>query len=124
MDSTSIVVTLSKHTIDLVNSAGTTRVASDFGWGTPATPTPVGRTFVMQVATAPALTYTRGHALVYLATQSPTLAGFDGQGVAVTAIHYHDARSGRISNGCIRVDASAIELLDRVPAGTPVYIRN
>jgi len=122
-NSTHIVVNLSKHTIDLVTSAGTTRVADDFGWGTPATPTPVGRTFVMEVAVAPALTYTRGHPIVYLATQSQTLRGFDGQGVAVTAIHYHDAHAGAISNGCIRVDAHAIGLLDTVPPGTVVYIQ-
>ena len=120
---THIVVSLSQHTIDIVSPSGTTRVSTDFAWGTAATPTPIGRTFVMEVAVNPALGYTRGHPIVYLATQSPTLAGFDGQNVAVTAMHYYDVHSGAISNGCIRVDAQAIEALDKVPAGTVVYIR-
>lgn len=120
---THIVITLSKHTIDLVKGATATRVSTDFAWGTTATPTPIGRTFVMEVAVNPALAYTRGHPIVYLATQSPTLVGFDGENVAVTAIHYYDVHSGPISNGCIRVDARAIDILNKVPAGTVVYIR-
>jgi hypothetical protein len=120
---THIVITLSKHTIQLVKGKSTTTVSTDFAWGTSATPTPIGRTFVMEVAVNPALGYTRGHPIVYLATQSPTLVGFDGGSVAVTAIHYHDVHSGAISNGCIRVDARAIDTLNKVPAGTVVYIR-
>ncbi|AYG03117.1 hypothetical protein D7I44_05945 [Gryllotalpicola protaetiae] len=120
---TSVVVSLSQRTIDIVSPTGTARIATDFAWGTAATPTPIGRTFVMEVAVNPALSYTRGHPIVYLATQSPTLEGFDGQNVAVTAMHYYDAHSGAISNGCIRVDAQAIEALDQVPAGSVVYVR-
>jgi hypothetical protein len=121
---THIVVDLAQHSIDIVSGATTTHVTSDFAWGTPSTPTPIGRTFVMEVAVNPALSYTRGHPILYLATQSGALAGFDGGSVAVTAIHYYDAHEGPISNGCIRVDATAIETLDKVPPGTVVYIKN
>lgn len=121
---THIVVSLSRHSIDIVKGTSTTHVTSDFAWGTPATPTPIGRTFVMEVAVNPALTYMRGHPAVYLATQSPTLPGFDGENVAVTAMHYYDVHSGAISNGCIRVDAQAIQTLDAVPPGSVVYIEN
>jgi hypothetical protein len=69
------------------------------------------------------LAYTRGVPIVYLSVQSPTLDGFDGQAVAVTAFHYHDVRSGAISNGCIRLDADAMRRLAELPAGTPVHVR-
>ena len=61
--------------------------------------------------------------MVYLSVQSPTLDGFGGQGVAITAFHYHDERSGNISNGCLRLDESAITKLAELPEGTGVIIR-
>jgi hypothetical protein len=120
-DDTHVEVSLSGRTISIVSSAGTELVASDFGSGVESTPTPVGRTFIMHTEVMP-YGYTRGHPLVYLGVQSPTLAGFDGADTAVTAFHYHDAHSGVISNGCIRLDAAAIDRLAQLPAGTPVYI--
>ncbi len=77
----------------------------------------------MTKAVAPQFTYTRGNPIVYLSVQSPTLDGFDGANVAITAFHYHDWRSGQISNGCIRLDAAPIAKLAELPLGTPVYIR-
>ena len=117
-----VEVSLSQRTIDVVTDDGSERVAEDFASGAAATPTPVGRSFIMMTRTA-SLAYTRGLPLVYLSVQSPTLDGFDGQSVAVTAFHYHDARSGAISNGCIRLDEAAISRLAELPAGTPVFVR-
>ena len=97
-------------------------IAIDFAQGTDATRTPLGRSFVMMTEVT-SFSYTRGHPIVYLSVQSQDLAGFGGQDVAITAFHYHDARSGAISNGCIRVDADAIERLAALPAGTEVVIR-
>jgi hypothetical protein len=119
-----VEVDIAARTIDLVHADGTReRVADDLGWGTEATPTPVGRSFVMMVRTEPGFAYTRGHPLTYLSVQSPVLDGFGGAPVAVTAFHYHDARSGAISNACLRVSAEAAERLGQLPPGTPVYIR-
>ncbi|MDN3309490.1 L,D-transpeptidase [Microbacterium oryzae] len=118
-----VEVDLSDRTIDIVTGGESERVASDFASGATATPTPRGRSFVMTTRTA-SLAYTRGLPLVYLSAQSPVLDGFDGQSVAVTAFHYHDAHSGEISNGCIRLDESAITRLAELPEGTPVYIRD
>ena len=98
------------------------RVANDFGSGTAATPTPLGRAFIMTTAVVPEYWYTRGHPIVYLSVQSQTLDGFGGADVAITAFHYHDDRSGAISNGCIRVDPDAITKLAELPLGTPVVI--
>lgn len=118
-----VEVSLSERTIDIVTPGGTERVADDFASGTEATPTPLGRSFIMLVEVVPRLTYARGHPLVYLSVQSPTLDDFGGEDVAVTAFHYHDTRAGAISNGCIRLDATAIDRLAQLPPGTPVVIR-
>ncbi len=120
----SVEVDLAARTVDIVGAGGAReRIAEDFGSGTDATPTPLGRSFVMMVRTEPSFGYTRGHPLVYLSVQSPTLDGFGGAPVAVTAFHYHDARSGAISNGCLRLGPEAIDRLAQLPPGTPVVIR-
>lgn len=116
-----VEVSLSAGTIDIVTGGRRERIADRFAWGTDATPTPLGRSFIMTTAVTE-YAYTRGHPIVYLSVQSPTLAGFDGADVAVTAFHYHDVREGPISNGCIRVDPDAITRLASLPAGTPVHI--
>lgn len=118
----SVVVSISARTIDIVRDGVAERVASDFAWGTEHTPTPLGRAFIMTSRVVPEYWYTRGHPIVYLSVQSPTLDGFGGADVAVTAFHYHDDRSGPISNGCLRVDPAAIARLAELPEGTPVFV--
>ena len=122
----SIEIDLAAHTIDIVrhdeSGPSRERIAEDFAWGTDATPTPVGRTFIMHTESVPSLGYTRGQPIIYLGAQSTTLAGFDGQDVAVTAFHYHDVRSGAISNGCIRVGEEVTARLAELPLGTPIVI--
>ena len=118
-----VEVSISSRTIDIVRAGVAERIATDFGWGVADTPTPIGRTYTMTTRIEESFAYTRGHPLVYLAVQSPTLNGFGGANVAVTAFHYHDERSGSISNGCLRVDPSAIERLAQLPLGTPVIVR-
>ncbi len=117
-----VEVHLASHTIDIVSASGVERVASDFAWGKPSTPTPVGRTFVMLTRVVPEFAYTQGHPLVYLGVQSATMAGFDGGTVAVTAFHYYRERSGANSFGCIYLDGPATDRLAQLPAGTPVII--
>lgn len=122
---TRVEVDLAARTVDLVTGEGDDAaretIATDFAWGAEATPTPLGRSFVMLTEQV-SFPYTRGHEMVYLSVQSPTLAGFGGQSVAVTAFHYHDVRSGAISNGCLRVSAEVIDRLAALPAGTPVHV--
>ncbi|MBI9114622.1 L,D-transpeptidase family protein [Sanguibacter suaedae] len=95
---------------------------TEFGYGAPATPTPLGRTFIMTTFTNPEAAYTRGLPIVALAVQSPTLDGFLGAPVAVTAFHYHDTREGPVSNGCLRMDEDTMIRLAALPLGTPVRI--
>ncbi|WP_298744977.1 L,D-transpeptidase [uncultured Microbacterium sp.] len=117
-----VEVHLSAHTIDIITDAGAERVADDFAWGKPATPTPVGRTFVMWTTVVPEFAYTQGHPLTYLGVQSPAMAGFDGGAAAVTAFHYYKVRSGDVSFGCIYLDAAATDRVAQLPPGTPVII--
>jgi hypothetical protein len=118
----SVAVSISARTIDIVRDGVTERVASDFGWGAAASPTPLGRAFIMITRVVPEYAYTRGYPIVYLSVQSPTLDGFGGADVAVAAFHYHDERSGPVSNGCMQVDPAAITKLAELPPGTPVMI--
>lgn len=115
-------VHLADHTIDIVSASGVERVANDFAWGTPSTPTPVGRTFVMLTRVVPQFAYTQGHPLVYLGVQSTAMAGFDGGTVAVTAFHYYRERSGANSFGCVYLDGPSVDRLAQLPPGTPVVI--
>lgn len=117
-----VEVSISARTIEIVRGDARELVAGDFAWGVESTPTPTGRSFVMTTAVVPEFAYTRGNPITYLSVQSPTLDGFGGADVAVTAFHYHDSRSGSISNGCLRVDAAAAAALAALPHGTPVTI--
>lgn len=119
---TTVEVDLSDRTVDIVRSGVPERVATDFGWGTTQTPTPIGRSFI-HLSEVTSFDYTRGFPVVYLSVQSPTLDGFGGQDVAITAFHYHDQRSGSISNGCLRLDEAAITKLAELPQGTGVVIQ-
>ncbi|MGI6878244.1 L,D-transpeptidase family protein [Microbacterium sp. gxy059] len=115
-------VRLDEGVIEIAREDGESeRLDGPFAWGEAATPTPVGRSFIM-LSEVTSLDYARGHPVVYLAAQSPTLAGFAGQSVAVTAFHYHDVHEGPISNGCLRLGAADIGRLAELPLGTPVFV--
>ena len=118
-----VEVSISARTIDIVRGECPS-VATDFGWGVAETPTPIGRTFIMTTRVEPSFGYTRGYPLVYLAVQSPTLDGFGGANVAVTAFHYHDERSGLDleRDYCAWIQRRSRKLA-QLPLGTPVIVR-
>lgn len=119
---TTVEVSLSARTIDIVRAGVPERIATDFASGADVSATPLGRAFI-HLTEVTSFDYTRGHPIVYLSLQSPVLDGFGGTDVAVTAFHYHDDRTGAISNGCIRLDEAAITALAQLPEGTGVIIR-
>ncbi|MEV6925548.1 L,D-transpeptidase [Dactylosporangium sp. NPDC051485] len=91
--------------------------------GAAATPTPVGRTFLLAVVANAKQTFSP--LIIALGTHSPTLRTYRG-GPATTAIHTWPDPSvfGRpVSNGCIRVPADALQILAMVPLGTIVHIQ-
>jgi lipoprotein-anchoring transpeptidase ErfK/SrfK len=90
--------------------------------GAPGTPTPRGRTFLLASVTPGHQTYTP--LFLALGAHSGTLDTFAG-GPATIALHGWPDRSafGReVSYGCVRVPSAALDLLSRLPLGSPIMI--
>jgi hypothetical protein len=83
---TTVEVSVSARTIDIVRAGVPERIATDFASGAEESPTPIGRSFI-HLTEVTSFDYTRGHPIVYLSLQSPVLDGFGGTDVAVTAFH-------------------------------------
>lgn len=114
-------VHLGAKTLELVQDG---KVVDEWsvGIGTPETPTPTGRTFLLGAFTNPNETYSS--VFLPLGVHSPTLDSFGG-GPGTVAIHaWPDASSfgNAVSNGCIRVSEDALQKLAKVPLGTLVII--
>jgi hypothetical protein len=90
--------------------------------GATATPTPLGRTFLLAYLEPPKPTYSP--LILPLGTHSDTLDSFGG-GPGTVALHGWPDQSvfGRlVSHGCVRVPSQALRVLSRVPLGTLVLI--
>jgi lipoprotein-anchoring transpeptidase ErfK/SrfK len=116
-----IKVHLGAKKLELVEDG---KVADEWsvGIGTPETPTPTGRTFLLGAFSNPNETYS--DVFLPLGVHSPTLDSFGG-GPGTVAIHaWPDASSfgNAVSNGCIRVPNDALQKLAKVPLGTLVII--
>jgi lipoprotein-anchoring transpeptidase ErfK/SrfK len=90
--------------------------------GTPKTPTPTGRTFILALLAPPHPTYSP--LILPLGTHSNVLSTFGG-GPGTVGLHGWPDPSvfgQAVSNGCVRVPATALRLLSRIPLGTLVMI--
>lgn len=90
--------------------------------GGPETPTPTGRTFLMAVVSPKKKTYSP--LILPLGAHSATLDTFGG-GPGTVAFHGWPDRKvfGKaVTHGCIRVPATALKVLAKLPLGTPVLI--
>ena len=90
--------------------------------GAPRTPTPAGRTFLLASLAPPQPAYSP--LILPLGLHSDSLSTFGG-GPGTVALHgWPDpAVFGRaISHGCVRVPATALRVLSRIPLGSPVMI--
>jgi hypothetical protein len=90
--------------------------------GAPRTPTPVGRTFLLASLAPPHPAYSP--LILPLGLHSAALGTFGG-GPGTVALHgWPDpAVFGRaVSHGCVRVPATALRVLSRVPIGSSVMI--
>ena len=90
--------------------------------GGPSTPTPTGRTFLLASLSPARPTYSP--LILPLGTHSATLSTFGG-GPGTVALHgWPDTTVfGRaVSHGCVRVPATALQVLSRIPLGSPVMI--
>lgn len=92
------------------------------GIGQRATPTPLGRTFVLGVFTDPAQSYSP--VILALGSHSDVLKTFSG-GPGTVGIHSwptSDVLGRESSAGCIRVPQQALERLRHIPSGTVVLV--
>jgi lipoprotein-anchoring transpeptidase ErfK/SrfK len=90
--------------------------------GAPATPTPTGRTFLLALLAPPHPTYSP--LILPLGAHSNVLSTFGG-GPGTVGLHGWPDPSvfgQAVSNGCVRVPATALRLLSRIPLGTLVLI--
>jgi lipoprotein-anchoring transpeptidase ErfK/SrfK len=90
--------------------------------GAPSTPTPTGRTFLLSLLAPPHPTYSP--LILPLGFHSNTLTTFGG-GPGTVGLHGWPDPSvfGRaVSHGCVRVPATALHVLARVPLGSLVVI--
>ncbi|WP_265445175.1 L,D-transpeptidase [Flexivirga meconopsidis] len=114
-------VSLSANTITVYD--GTRRVGSwPAGKGLPATPTPVGQTFLLTKFDSPPGSYTPS--TFVLGVHSDTLDTYGG-GPGTVAVHGWPTASGRVgavSHGCVRVPQATLDVFHRMPLGTPVDI--
>jgi hypothetical protein len=114
-------VNLAAYRLTILNagrSLGTWTVAE----GTPGTPTPTGRTFVLASLVPTQPTYSP--LILPLGTHSDTLTTYGG-GPGTVGLHgWPDpAVFGHpVSHGCVRVPAAALRALSQVPLGSPVMI--
>jgi lipoprotein-anchoring transpeptidase ErfK/SrfK len=105
-----------------VDDRGATRGTWTVAVGAPATPTPTGRTFLLALLAPPHPTYSP--LILPLGTHSNAWSTFGG-GPGTVGIHGWPDPSvfGRaVSNGCVRVPATALHALARIPLGTLVVI--
>jgi len=104
--------------LDAGHSLGSWTVAD----GTPGTPTPTGRTFLLASLAPRQPTYSP--LILPLGTHSATLSTYGG-GPGTVGLHgWPDpAVFGKaVSHGCVRVPPAALRALSRIPLGSPVMI--
>lgn len=90
--------------------------------GAPATPTPTGRTFLLALLAPPDPTYSP--LIVPLGAHSNALSTYGG-GPGTVGIHGWPDTSvfgHSVSNGCVRVPSSALQLVSTIPLGSLVVI--
>lgn len=93
--------------------------------GAPATPTPLGRTFVLGRSSLPGKVYAGLDVLALGAVPDDKSAVASGLADAHTGIHawYRNEFGYRRSNGCVRMPPAAQQvLLDRIAPGTSVVV--
>jgi len=116
-----VTVHLSKGTIT-VTKAGVSQGTWPIGQGKPATPTPVGQTFLLSGFVDPTQDFSP---VIYaLGAHSDTLDTYGG-GAGTVAVHgwpTQAGREGRVSHGCVRVPDKALQLFAKLPTATPVDV--
>jgi lipoprotein-anchoring transpeptidase ErfK/SrfK len=99
------------------------------GVGSPDDPTPTGEYFVAFDEQPPQPDPGYGPFIMVTSAHSPAISDWENSGDAIIGIHGplgEDSEIGtagaRISHGCIRLHAEALERLTEVPPGTPIDV--
>ena len=103
--------------------------AAPAGVGTTDDPTPTGEFFVAFDEQPPQPDPGYGPFIIVTSAHSPAISDWENSGDAIIGIHGplgEDSEIGtagaRISHGCVRLHAEALERLAEVPPGTPVDV--
>lgn len=118
----SVVVDLTHRTLSVLDAAGTVTFTAPVAIGAEATPTPVGRGYLVSnvegTKSTPRVMATSMHSGAL-----DTYAGDPGV-IGIHTVHGL-ATSGAVSNGCLRVSSDAVmDVVGALPAGTPITITN
>lgn len=121
-----IVISTSQRSLTLYQN-GQAVYSSPVGVGLPASPTPMGQTFVDAVVATPTNQLSiYGPTVIVLGTHSNVYTDFDG-GDGTVAIHGYPSNPASTegvasSHGCVRAPPAAIDAIDKVPLGSPVDV--
>ena len=121
-----IEISISKRSLTLFQKGQATYTAP-VGVGKPQWPTPLGRTFVDAVVATPKFQlYVYGPTVLILGSHSDVFAEFDG-GDGRVAIHGYPSdpastRGVASSHGCVRASPETINVISKVPIGSPVDV--
>lgn len=114
---TRVTVSLSTRTLT-ITEAGVVTYATEVAVGAPATPTPVGATFLVSRWSEDSHT----PQIASLSFHSEVLVTYRGD-PGVIAVHtFRGATTGAVSNGCVRIPDDAWAHLSALPLGTPIEI--
>jgi lipoprotein-anchoring transpeptidase ErfK/SrfK len=116
-----IEVSVSKQTLTIVNTNGSTASTYPAGVGTPGTPTPTG---VLGYIQARYVDPTQGEASHPIQLTSLHASAADnpyvGKDGGLIGLHYNVDSKGAVSHGCVRLAVPAINAVTALPLGTIV----
>jgi lipoprotein-anchoring transpeptidase ErfK/SrfK len=116
-----IEVSVSKQTLTIVNTNGSTASTYPAGVGTPGTPTPTG---VIGYIQARYVDPTQGEAShpIQLTSLHATAADnpYLGKDGGLIGLHYNVDSKGAVSHGCVRLAVPAINAVTALPVGTVI----
>ncbi|RDV46100.1 murein L,D-transpeptidase [Leifsonia sp. ku-ls] len=117
-----VVISTSKHTLRITDSAGKQLQSFPVGVGTDETPTPTGTGYLQARYLDPAQGQSEHR--IQLTSLHATAADepYEGSDGGLIGIHYQSTAAGAVSHGCIRLSAEAIAAVDALPLGTAVQI--
>ncbi|MFZ7086685.1 L,D-transpeptidase [Curtobacterium sp. RRHDQ10] len=118
-----LAISVSKQTVSIVDASGTVSQSFPAGVGASGTPTPTGVVGYIQARYLDPAQGQTVHEInltsLHSAAADEPYGGNDG---GLIGVHYEPQATGDISHGCVRLSASAIDIVNTLPLGTLVEI--